>query len=336
LTAPEVPWLDDMARVAGHVAHVAPSIARKIGAKLATPARGDVAVSRRVSGLNYDRTPLQLCATSSRFGSAARVLADPASGEPDLGRRYERSVAAMNAGLAEQAPDLKGLCHEALRAHAPQSAAADHPDGAMWLAAGLGRPGFAVYVDARHGGRGDARERVERWLLERCPDTADIRGLMAALEGARLQSVGVEGTAPSNARAKVYWRLPAPRRLADLGIERFTDQRFTKFLKAVMDGHSIALDGVVLSAGVALVSGSLSDVKLDVCACPRCLRYTPEGWSDVLTRVTDEHELVALPVTEVLQRAEMAFVGFGTGADNTPRLNLYVKAPGGVSTGASA
>jgi hypothetical protein len=316
-----------MALLAAQVAAVPVAEARRIGSRLAAASPRDIAVPLRVSGLNYDCTPLQLCATSAPGTVSARVLADPASGEPDLGRRYERALAAMAAGLAAHAPELEDLCMQALQAHVPLRAAAEHPDGSMWLAAGLGRPGFALYVDARHSDRAAAQKRIREWLEKLAPRSTDTRDLIATMEGARLQSVGIEGTSPTNARAKVYWRLPTPRRLAALGLERFSDPRFASFLAAVMGSRAIRPSGIVLSAGISVATGLLSDVKLDVCACPNCLTYAPDEWEAVLALAAREHDLVPLPIARLLEHAEMAFVGFGIAADGSSRLNAYLKAP---------
>ncbi len=313
-----------MGALAASATGVDRGVATRIGTALAAEAPGDAPPGVRLSGLNYDGTPLQLCITIARGQAASRVLADPAAGERELERRYERGLLALDSAPARGSDaDADRLCDRLLAALVPDAAAVlARPDGVLWLGAGLSHAGLAAYVDARPAGV----DGLRRWLESEVGDASGVRVLLQALaHGAAIQSAGVE-TAASGARLKVYWRLTGGQRLYQAGLPGLTDRRFAEFARlALAPRGRMRRTGVVLSAGVRASDGMLSDVKLDLCGCPGCLALSAAQWSEVLGEVATRNAIALPPLDALLARAEVAFVGFGLNAAGEPRLNLYFK-----------
>jgi len=281
------------------------------------------------SGLNYDQSPIQLCFSSGPEGLHCRLLADPALELADPVQRLDASYAAMTRTVElTSSPAMRPFCDRTLQLHLPDHAIGpdDYPDGILWIAAGVDTPGMAMYVDARRGGDELAWPRLRNWFAALLPDMSEADRALDVLRGrARLMCLGVEGAAPSNARAKLYWRLGSASPLSAIGIDRFRDPRFQRFLEIVMRERRIRLTGVVPSAGFKIDSGALSDVKLDVCACPGCLDWPAHDWSAIVSALGAEFGFASLPVAEWLAFGEMAFIGFGLDGRGGPRLNIYLK-----------
>jgi hypothetical protein len=321
-------WADELVELATAVTGADEAHSASLSRAVAAEETADLPPEQRVSGLNHDGTPLQLCVTLSRAGAASRVLADPAAGEPDLERRFLRACGALDAALKLGGSDqLRELCVRLLTSMVPDAAAVRAcPDGALWLAAGLSKPGVAVYVDARVAGR----DGVRAWLARELGETEGTALLCAALDDdALVQSLGVEGRGDA-ARVKVYWRLSRSRRLDAIGPGALADARFADFVTAALRPRGrMRLSGIVCSAGVAAHDGSVSDVKLDLCGCPSCLDLDAAQWQGVVEEVAARNDLpVPAALPELFARSEVAFVGFGLDAAGDPRLNVYAKEPG--------
>lgn len=281
------------------------------------------------SGLNYDQTPMQLCFSIGPEGVHGRLLADPALELGDPVQRFDASYEAMTRTLAlASSPAMRTLCDRTLELHLPENGIQpdDYPDGTLWLAAGVDTPGMAMYVDARRGGDALAWPRLRNWFAALLPEMREAGAALDAIRNnAELMCLGVEGMAPANARAKLYWRLVAPAALNAIGIERFRDARFQTFLEIAMRDRDIRLTGIVPSIGFKIESGALSDVKLDVCACRGCLDWSPSDWTAILHQLGSELGFPSVPIEKWLEHGEMAFIGFGVDQRETPRLNIYLK-----------
>jgi len=313
----------------------AASLARKDRSKLLSLARELLALESYpdfrggVSGLNYDGSPLQLCLSSSPERVSCRLLVDPACDQSDPLARYQNSLVAVSRALSanESTTSLSAVFERTLALNLPnQGEPFSYPDGVLWVAVGLDSPGCALYVDARRGGAEIAHSRLVNWLKETCGSTEDVLTLASALGGkARLMCLGIEGVSSRLSRAKVYWRLDKPRLLSDVGLDRFRNPLFIRFLALCLGNRTIRLDGIVLNAGVAVATGQLSDVKLDVCGCLHCLNYAPEEAVRVSDAISDQFGLCRLPVQEALSYGEVAFFGLGIDGAGRARFNVYLK-----------
>jgi hypothetical protein len=303
---------------------------------LATPPPGAGRLGGR-SALNHDGSPLQLCLTADAQGVRSRLLGDPAHVLGDGRARYRASLAAVDRVLAASGSESLGeLVARTLDLNLPTGPDEpfDYPDGVLWLGAGVGTPGAAVYMDARRGGPEPAWARLGRWLRAVAGDSADVDAFVSGIRGrSRLMSLGIEGLSASLARAKVYWRLPRPMPLADTGVSGFDHPDFASFLRLCVGEREIRLTGIVLNAGFGVGTGRRSDTKLDVCGCPGCLALSDQEAVETVDRLTDRWDLPRLPVARALRHGELAFLGFGLDHRLHPRLNVYIKPLRRRSTG---
>jgi hypothetical protein len=283
-----------------------------------------------LSSLNNDGSPLQVSLSLPGCGArrAVRLIADPAAELADGGQRWRRAGRILSTVLASHAPDLKRLCNSVIEGVLPvePAARAELPGGAVWLSADLSGHGMALYATAKWGDGRQRWMRTRRWLDGVLPTSSAAHEILDRLASRSvLVSVGVEGTTPSNARVKLYWRLTETAGLRDLGLPMFDSEAISEFLFEVIGDRRILRTGIVGSIGFRVASGSFSDVKLDVCG--HCVRRTPMDWMRVIERSIARHELARLPVEcpTPLEAAELAFIGFGLDSERTPRLNIYLK-----------
>ncbi|RKH56651.1 hypothetical protein D7V93_19775 [Corallococcus llansteffanensis] len=291
------------------------------------------------SHLNGDGSALELCITSGPTGCRYRLIGDPGTLlEAPLDRWAVRQQAldrVLEAGAAQAlAPLVTRAMDHWLPAH--PEAAAHLTRNVFWLAAPLGDPGLALYLEGGAGSDSEAWDALRRWFGFMVPDAAPARAYVDAIaEVGRLSSVGIEGSSPSEARAKFHWRLRTPVRCDLLGLPLLDDPDFSRFLTAMVGGadRPLPLASLVLSAGFSVATGALVDTKIDVCCCHACLGFTPEQWNERLPRVYGMFGLELPPVAEALARGECQglFLGFGLDVSGRRRLNLYLMPGGGAS-----
>ena len=199
--------------------------------------------------------------------------------------------------------------------------------GFIWLAAGINSPGAAVYADM--GPLGSAAWWfAESWLSAVLPSMRDAGPALALSYIADLASLSLEGTGPRDARAKLYWRLRAPRPLVDLPIPAFADPALVSFLRDCVRTREMRLSGLVMSAGFAVSSGILTDAKVDLCG--HCMPRPAVEWTALLDRWAPDHGADLSSAATALRdgACEVGNIGFGLDRDGRRRLNLYLKAPG--------
>jgi hypothetical protein len=318
-----------LVELAAEVAGIAPAEPAQLAETLLAIPPDNVGPRGGVSGLNYDQSPLQLCISLGPEGMHAKLMADPASTLGDAAMRYDASYAALLETIPlAHTPEMRDICERTLRLNLPETSAglAEYPDGILWLGAGAGIPGIAMYVDARRGGPAAAWPRLRAWFTALLPDASAMTSAIDAIQNdALLMCLGVEGISPAMARAKLYWRFSVPTSLDAIGIPRFADPRFRRFLEIVMRDREIRLTGIVPSIGFRIDTGALSDVKLDVCTCRGCLDFDAAAWREIVEELSSEFGFRTVPIERWLRTSELAFVGFGIDHRETPRLNLYLK-----------
>jgi hypothetical protein len=253
-----------------------------------------------------------------------RLLGDPGVHLAGAARLDAACRALRAAGERGRAVSLVALVEAAARRFVDaETTALD--SGPAWLACGLGAPGAALYLTARRADPARAWVRVEEWFSGLLPDPAAVRSLVDSLRARAVPaSVGIEGTSPEHARAKLYWRLRTPLPLAALNVGAEAEAAFAEFLRRSVDGGAIPASGLVFSAGFSLADGGRVDLKVDVCA--HCTPRTPGAWAAWTGGMAAAFGTAALPMDAVMRRqAEVAFVGLGMDRAGEARLNVYFK-----------
>lgn len=289
------------------------------------------------SRLNRDGSPLQLSLSTGAAGVRSRIIADPTAGVADpaagwaLARSALRRTFAAHAGpeLAEAAGRTMDAVVPAPGSHPAHGVTlADFRDGLVWIAASPRSPGAACYADLAPYGTADRFAVVRDWLTRILPAPREALALVERVgSAAEPASVGLEGTSPADARAKIYFRLRSiDTPLAALGVPAFTAEPMTAFLRAVLRGHGVPRTGLLLNVGVGIADGALIDVKTDICA--HCLPYTGEQWCAAADDLTTRFGLPELPLRQTLHRHDVdaAFLGLGLGVRGDVRVNAYLKA----------
>jgi hypothetical protein len=183
-------------------------------------------------------------------------------------------------------------------------------------------------MNARYGSGAERQRRTERWLDALLPGDRVI-GLPPVVSDGRADpaSLAVEGLDAERARIKLYFRLLRRARLSELGIPPAGAAGIEHFLSTVLEEHTLAIGGLVVSLGFGAVDGSWADFKLDICA--HCLNRAGPNWAACLTGLTRTFGLVEPRCLPSIAggSCEVALVGFGANRENHPRLNIYMKEP---------
>jgi len=281
------------------------------------------------SGLNNNASPLELCLSSFADTCRYRFVADPASTIESPRARRDRSVEALTKTLQMmQCAPLEPLCHATLQAIIPT---ADdlldrYVEGVLWLGAGVGMPGVAMYADLTKGTPGERMERTKRWLSSVLANPVPALGLLAAMsDNIDLMAAGIEGTEPANARAKIFFRLTRPMSLAEIGHPGFVaDPALATFLAMLLGDRELPLVSLVFSMSFLVANGLPFDAKVDVCA--HCLEFTTEDWTAFLGATTSAFVLAPMDAARALAGdADAAFVGLNRNALGQLRLDFFLK-----------
>lgn len=283
---------------------------------------------RGSASLNPDAIPIELAITANGGGLKLRLVVDPAAECPDPAERYRRGRAGLREALAINGTGSMGdplerllgamIPDDAMRLRAYRS-------GPFCMAAGVGEPGAAIYIDALTH-EADAFARAGRWLAESLPDPREALDALATMRPvARLAAIGMEGSSPDRALAKLYWRLHSPVALSSLGLGTFRHPDFARFVTLAMGGKSVPASGLMLAAGFRLDDGTLHDAKLNLCG--HCLAWGRERWPAVIDDCTRAFGLAAIPAREVLARPhhDVSFLTFGLTRRGDRRINCYLR-----------
>jgi hypothetical protein len=321
---------DPLLSVGGNLAGIV-DVSTLEAARLVLAPLNDETLRPSRSTLNNDGSPLQVCISCSRVSRGVRLLGDPsgAISERDYAdpcNRFQHArralcdlLAATNCGL------LAPFCKRILDGMLPTDwSEAAKMSGPLWLGVGLNRPGVAVYVNARHGTPGEQWTRIEECLQTAANVEKENQLLSAIRPHSFPAGLGIEGTCPSDARAKVYWRLREPVALRELRCPLFLNPTLAEFLSVAV-GQSIPLSGLVFGAGFGIAGKRLRDVKIDVCA--HCVRRPVDEWLNIIECITRKAGLAPMDVEPALRSGAVAVAILGLGVDESGdvRLNLYLK-----------
>lgn len=282
------------------------------------------------STLNNDGAPAEACLV---LGPGTGRIRLRLIGDPDDGRTGAPSRAARArhtlARLADRcAPDVAAACSALLEHLTPSGRGAPYVRAGSdaWFAVDADIPGVAVYATARWGPRTSRWPRAFAWLLNVCPAAMQATSSMANLAAhSTLVCVAAEGGAAGSTRVKFYWRPDGTATLPTLGIPLLASSAFATFLLDATEGTKTPASAIVGSVGVSLATGTIVDVKLDLCG-----HCTPRGmgdWARRIERYATAFGFSALPRAALERHAsiELAFIGLGIDRYLRPRLNIYLK-----------
>lgn len=326
--SPTTDLLDGIVALAAEMSGADPDRVRSLAAALLAR-RPDAAGRRGRSGLNNNAAPLEICLSSFADACRFRFVADPASTETRPRLRRDASLDALAATLEmTQSSALAPLCRATLDAIVPSDDALldRYVEGVLWLGAGVGMPGVALYADLTKGDTEERWQRTDDWLAAVLSNAAPARAILAAMRGhADLMAAGVEGTEPANARAKLFFRITRPLPLTAIGNSAFADPAIAHFLAMLLGERELPLAGLVFSTSFLVANGMPFDAKVDVCA--HCLDFTNEDWISFLGAATEAFQLAPIDARRALAGgvADAAFVGLNRNALGQLRLDFFLK-----------
>lgn len=282
---------------------------------------------RGESDLNSNGSPLQALFSARKDSWVVRLIADPAFDRRDPLERLSASREALAATLAVSGAEALGpLAATMLETILPsdEEALRRYPTGVLRLGVALGAPGAAVYAGADPGGSPWSSAR--RWAQATFDAPGEVAGVIEALaRGCSLLGTGIEGASPGHARAKIYWRLASETSLRSFGIPLFESPDVRRFLAAILGEREVPLGALNFSAGFAVSTGKLCDIKVDVAR-------SDLGPADALQLVNEQARLFSLSppplhglfdrMTE--QRVGAACVGLGLDVRGGRRINTYL------------
>jgi hypothetical protein len=281
------------------------------------------------SCLNNDGVPLQLCLSTDHRGTVLRVIGDPGAGLDEPERRHQCARETLCRCL--EAHGLRALSRLAETTYdmvIPSNAEgrSAYRQGFVWIAMSPDQSGVAAYFEMAPHGREQGWDVTRKWLDSTLSSSRKADQAIAGLrELCSVASVGFEGSAPQNVRAKVYFRLTRPQSLDVLGLELLKTVEMRDFLGIAMGEYGVDCQGLVMSIGFNVATGDLVDIKVDLCG--HCLSYDPAGWLDVLQRLSRRFglSLPSLDAALTSHDCAVAFVGLGLDTARKPRLNVYLK-----------
>lgn len=283
---------------------------------------------RASASLNPEGIPIELAITASPERLKFRLVVDPAATEGDVPRRYRRARAALDQVLMLTGTEsLTAAFAGQLDAMLPGEGAclAAYHSGPFCMAAAVGEPGIATYIDARTH-EAAAFERAQAWIKAWMPQGNEaLTDLLRMRPVAQLAAVGLEGANRYHLLGKLYWRLLSPVLLSSLGVKAFAHPDFARFLRLAMRDRHLPSSGLMLSAGYHMQDGRLYDAKVNLCG--HCLDWGRANWPVVVADCTQAFALAAIPVPEAFSRPHMdvSFLTFGRTRDSERRVNCYVR-----------
>jgi hypothetical protein len=281
------------------------------------------------SRLNNDGSPLQICISAGPTATAAHLIADPGSDEPDASAHHARGMACVLGVTSGQTDDMGrdavARCI-AMNLPADPAAAGELAVGTIWLGLPIQGPGLTVYLNAAWGARAAQWERVAAWLhAEGVPAALSQSAIGTLRPIARPVSIGLDVLSGAPLRLKVYFRLTRAVKLDAFSDPAWTSEAVLDFLQETVRDRRLPPSGLVFCAEFLRDAAHLVGIKVDVCA--HCLRYDVRDWVHVLPRISGA--LGTLPFQMACwaagQDAEIAVVGVGRRIDGEVRCNLYLK-----------
>jgi hypothetical protein len=282
------------------------------------------------STLNNDGSPLQICVSlrSDKAKPSVRLIVDPGSGIAEEEDRRHRTSRAIERLVDSHGSDMRYLCNSLVESMLPSQPGTCTliPGSGLWVAADLSGKGMAVYATTKWGANEQRWNRARRWLGDILPETGLMDSVVdRILPRTILVSAGIEGIERHGAIAKLYWRLDGSATFNDLGIPFIENHGLREFFSLVIENQKIPKTGILGSIGFQVGTGRVTSTKLDICC--HCVRRTPHDWARVLQYCATYHDPAKTPLSysNILERSEMAFLGFGLDALARPRLNVYLK-----------
>ncbi|HYR26868.1 MAG TPA: hypothetical protein VEU30_00295 [Thermoanaerobaculia bacterium] len=280
------------------------------------------------SVLNANGSPMELCITSTAKDLRVRCIGDPAFHFGNAFARYQSSRRVLaSLPAVRRSGELESLCSRVIDLNVSSDTLDAYEDGVMWLAAGVGDEGMAVYLDAYPPGREVAWSRARQWLSAMLGDPAEMLAAVDVLSlHATLCSIGMEAATPRDARAKLHVRYERLAHFDQLGLPLLQDRGIREFVVRAVQERELPLSGVVIGVGASMVTGALRDVKVDLAGS--YLNYPAEQWQELTDWCAEEIGVHAIPLGALLTECavDVAYIGLGVDRAGAHRLNVYLKA----------
>lgn len=282
------------------------------------------------SGLNWNGSPLQFLISAKSTDCTFRFVGDPAFFHSDPITRFEESISAIQLTLdAGNAGALQNVCQRSLTSALPRDPKAlrEFSCGMITLALTLNQPGAAVYF-LSVSDTSMAWRKAYQWLNTILPHPEEAHGVIARLEpSCHPVFVGIEGQNIKTGRAKLYWRMSRPATPAQFGINLYNDSTVARFLGTIMKDHPYSLYALTFSAGFSLVTGELTDIKVDL--SNRSANLSVVEAIELAELQAETLGLQRPPTREgfsVLSRKSVSvgFLGLGLDCQGGYRLNTYL------------
>lgn len=280
------------------------------------------------SCLNNDGVPLQLCLSSGPNGTSLRLIGDPGAHLAEPEARFRSAQDALrNSLVASGSIALAELAMSTFFRLIPDEKAerSQYKNGFMWHAVSPDQPGLAFYIETAPMSQIEGWSAALDWLGDILPSAQSAEAMITPLrEHCVVASMGLEGSEPQNARAKIYFRLKEKMSLNKLGIDLLNSGEFDRYLRLAMGDFEVDRYGLVLCIGFSIATGEFTDVKIDLCG--HCLKYEREQWIRLIDQLVAEFGLACPTHSDVLRdgSCRVAFIGFGLDVDRRPRLNVYL------------
>ncbi len=283
------------------------------------------------SGLNADHSPLQLCITTKAKKIQCRLIADPATDEAILERRYLRAQEALTKLIPLTRSDGNAtLIASLLENFGPQNniPVSLFRYGVFWLGASAETPGLAVYIDTSIHSIDSAWEKADNFI--ECI-FSNIYRSTAVLQNIReycwLSSIGIEGSTPDNSRLKLYIRMHTqlPEGIIGNVFPPLSDLGRSGCFAAIMGEKGLSFEDILFCFGFHLVTGELIDIKIDISGSE--LQMSGDNLAQSVNYCCQSLGLHPIPINNIFDRFNIAvsFIGIGINANRQKRLNIYLK-----------
>lgn len=284
-----------------------------------------------LSGLNGDQAPMQLCIKLASDGARFRLIADPASDDAVLGRRYLRARNALQSTLdLTGTHGLRPIADDLLVAFGPQNL--QHLEkftcGVFWLAASIGVPGAAIYADTSVYSVEEAWDRTQQWFST---SLARSEKAVYAVDNFRhycwLSSIGIEGLDRDRCRVKLYMRAfkDMPNGLLGNIFPPISELGKSGCFRFVMRDAGISPNDVLFNVGIHAASGEIVNSKIDISGS--ALGLGPDETDQVVDECCRALNVPGIPLGSLMEDYNLliSFLSVGIDIKRNKNINIYLK-----------
>lgn len=282
------------------------------------------------SGLNADQAPLQLCITLSHDAHKCRLIADPASDDPNYFNRYDRAKNALwKTVFRSNASELKTMIEDMLSIFGPKDEIEikNFTYGVFWLAASVSEKGMAMYIDTSVYKIDSAWDKAIEWFSEKLKNAAALQVIEAFRPYSWLSSVGIEGYSMTKSRLKLYIKTLNNFPTGFLG-NLFPPAALlgtSKCFHILLRDIGLSREDIFYNIGIHPENGRIIDTKIDIFEKP--LMFKQKEAEKAIYNCSQALGLQYIPIDSLISENNLAisFIGVGVNYKGEPRLNIYLK-----------